>query len=89
HSGNDLVNDRVRTNAFSLAVDVKAIIAFMQEIYPNPTPKTQQLLHFLGALDRLTYTAGGMQNGLLESYFELKMADASENSLRSIFKLLH
>ncbi|HVW60875.1 MAG TPA: DUF4836 family protein [Puia sp.] len=89
HSSNDLVNDRVRTNAFSLAVDVKAIIAFMQEIYPNPTPKTQQLLHFLGALDRLTYTAGDMQNGLLESYFELKMADASENSLRSIFKLLH
>lgn len=89
HSSNDLVNDRVRTNTFSLAVDVKAIIAFMQAIYPNPTPKTQQLLHFLGALDRLTYTAGGMQDGLLESYFELKMADASENSLRGIFKLLH
>jgi hypothetical protein len=70
-------------------VDVKAIIGFMQATYPTPSPKTQQFLHFLGALDRLTYTAGGMQDRQLESYFELKMADASENSLRSIFKLLH
>jgi len=85
----DLVNERVRTNMFSLVVDVKAIIAFIQSGNANPTPKTQQALHFLNALDRLTYTAGGMQNGRLESYFELKMADASENSLRSIFKLLH
>ncbi len=89
NSGSDLINDRVRTNMFSLAVDVKAIKDFMQAIYPTPTSKTQQVLHFLGAIDRLTYTAGGLQNGQLESYFELKMADASENSLRSIFKLLH
>jgi hypothetical protein len=85
----DLITDRVRSNAFSLAVDAKAITAFIRSIYPDPPPKMQQILHFLSALDRLTYTAGGYQNGQLESYFELKMADASENSLRSIFKLMH
>lgn len=85
----DLVSDRVRTNAFSLAVDLKAITAFIQSADNSSSPKTQQMLHFLTALDRLTYTAGGFQNDQLESYFELKMADASENSLRTIFKLLH
>jgi hypothetical protein len=85
----DLITDRVRSNAFSLAVDAKAITAYIQSLYPDPPPKMQQILHFLTALDRLTYTAGGFENGQLESYFELKMADASENSLRSIFKLLH
>lgn len=84
----DLINDRVRNNLFSLVVDIKAITAFIQS-EPTPSPKTQQALHFLGALDRVTFAGGGFHNGILESSFELKMADASENSLRSIFKLLH
>jgi len=85
----DLVTDRVRSNLFSLAVDVKAISRFIEGSAGTPTPKQQQMLHFLGALDRLTITTGGFQDGKLTSYFELKMADASENSLRSLIKLLH
>jgi hypothetical protein len=87
----DMVTDRIRTNTFSVAIDAKAIAGLLKASAPpeGSSAKTQQMLHFIDALDRLTVTAGGIQNGVLESYFELKMADASENSLRSIFKLMH
>jgi hypothetical protein len=85
----DLVSDRVRSNLFSLAVDIQAIYKFVQGGASTPTPKQQQMLHFLGALDKLTVATGGYQDGKLDSYFELKMVDASENSLRSLIKLLH
>jgi hypothetical protein len=85
----DLIDDRVRTNLFSLVVDLKAVMAFMRSTNADASPKTQQAMHFLGVLDRVTIAGGGFQNGVLESTFEFKLADASENSLRSIFKLLH
>jgi len=85
-----IVDDRVRNNAFSLVLDVKAISGLIaQANHGEPSKKTQQALHFLSALDRLTYAAGNYQNGQSNYYFELKMTNSSENSLRSLFNLLH
>jgi len=85
----NLVDDRVRNNAFSLVVDIKAISDMIKASDPGSNQKTQQMLHFLSALDRVTYAAGNYQNGQTEYNFEIKMADASENSLRSLLKLIH
>ena len=78
-------------NDFILMADVvKAISGLIAEAnHGEPTKKTQQALHFLSALDRLTYAAGNYQNGQSDYYFELKMTNSSENSLRSLFNLLH
>jgi hypothetical protein len=84
-----MVDERVRDNAFSVVVDIKAISALIQSSEAEPSRKAQQALHFLSALDRLTYAAGNYKDGRTEYYFELKMADASQNSLRSLFNLLH
>jgi len=85
-----LISDPVRDNPFSLAIDVKAVAAYLQGMSSgDPSPKTQQLLHILNALDQVTFAGGGLKGTKVESYFELKMADPSENSLRSMFKLLH
>ncbi|MBN8856606.1 MAG: hypothetical protein BGO55_23850 [Sphingobacteriales bacterium 50-39] len=84
-----LVDDRIRNNAFSIVIDIKAISDLIKASNPNPTQKTQQMLHFVSALDRVTYAAGNYQNGQTEYNFEIKMADASENSLRSLLKLIH
>jgi len=37
----------------------------------------------------MTVTTGSYHNGILESNFELTMTDPSQNSLRSLFNLLH
>jgi len=86
----NLVDDRVRNNAFSIVVDIKAISDLIKASDPESNNrKTQQMLHFLSALDRVTYAAGNYQNGQTEYNFEIKMTDASENSLRSLLKLIH
>ena len=84
-----LVSDLVRNNAFSLVIDIKALSALIKASNANPSQKTQQMMHFISALDQVTYAAGNYQNGQTEYYFEIKMTDASENSLRSLFKLIH
>jgi hypothetical protein len=90
NSGNlHLVTDLVTRNPFSVVVDVKEVQGFMKSSDSAPSPKTQQALHFLSALDRLTWAGGSYQNGQTEYYFELKMTNESENSLRSLLKLLH
>jgi len=83
------VSDLVRNNAFSLVIDIKALSALIKASNANPSQKTQQMMHFISALDQVTYAAGNYQNGQTEYYFEIKMTDASENSLRSLFKLIH
>jgi len=85
-----LVSDHVAHAPFSIVVDIKAVAAYLQQAGGPPSGKTQQMLHFMNALDRLTIAGGQLVDGSKsETYVELKMADASENSLRSIFKLLH
>jgi hypothetical protein len=85
-----LVSDRVADAPVSIVVDIKAVAAYLKAASPESSSKTQQMLHFMNALDRLTIAGGRLVDGnKSETYFELKMADASENSLRSIFKLFH
>jgi len=86
----ELVSDHVANSPVSIVVDIKAVAAYLQGAGGPPSGKTQQMLHFMQALDRLTIAGGRLVDGTKsETYIELKMADASENSLRSIFKLLH
>ncbi|MDO6433223.1 DUF4836 family protein [Flavitalea sp. BT771] len=86
----ELVSDHVAGAPVSVVVDIKAVAAYLQGMSAQPSSKTQQMLHFMNALDRLTIAGGRLVDGTKsETYIELKMADASENSLRSIFKLLH
>jgi len=88
--GTELVSDHVANSPVSIVVDIKAVTAFLKAEGGPTTGKGQQMLHVINALDRLTITGGRLVDGTKsETYIELKMADASENSLRSIFKLLH
>jgi hypothetical protein len=84
-----LVDDHVRNNAFSIVVDIRAISDMLKASDPTPSQKSQQMLHFLSAVDRITYAAGNYQNGQTEYNFEMTMTNTSENSLRSLFNLLH
>jgi len=88
----NLVNDGVRNSVFSMVLDIKAVSAYLkasQRGDEGSSRKAQQILHFMSALDHMTVTTGSYHNGILESNFELTMTDPSQNSLRSLFNLLH
>ena len=84
----DFVNERMKNNPFTLYIDVKAVAGFLQAVMPEASGKNKQMLQFMQPLDKVIFTFGSMQNNEAESFFELKMTDASENSLKSLFNLM-
>jgi hypothetical protein len=90
HTGpaGDLLTDKMKSNSLNLVIDFRAV----QEYVGNPSgemsPKVKPFVGMLGALDKLIITRGSFRDNISVSHLELKMTDESENSLRTLVKLL-
>jgi len=83
----DFVTERLKDNPFSLYIDIKTLTSFIESIKGEAGEKNKKMLPFLQAFDKIIFTAGKVQGNEMESRIEVKMSDASENSLRTLFKL--
>ena len=84
----DLVTPQMRKYPYNLAIDFKTVAAFIRSMN-SQSPKLQQALHVLDGLDKFTVSMGALENNVMETSLEIKMADASSNSLVAIFNLFH
>jgi Domain of unknown function (DUF4836) len=84
-----LLSDDFRNNYFTLVVDIKALLAFLQSASAGnnqnqQSAKSQQMKAVLGQFDRFTITMGLRQGNEMTSSFEIKLADPSVNSLKML-----
>jgi len=84
-----LLSDDFRNNYFTLVVDIKALLAFLQSASAGNSQnqqsgKAQQMQAVLGQFDRFTVTLGLRQGNQMTSSFEIKLADPSVNSLKML-----
>jgi hypothetical protein len=84
----DFVPAAMKENPFGLLIDFKTLADFLGHISSQPAGKDKKMLDILNALDTMIIT-GGMKNGAAETFFELKMTDQGENSLKTLVKLMH
>jgi hypothetical protein len=83
-----LESDEVRNAAVALAVDVKAIGAWLGPSFGNASGKGQQAKIILDLFDQVIFTAGQPHGKEIETLFEIRMSDQQQNSLTTISKLI-
>jgi hypothetical protein len=84
-----LLSDDFRNNYFTVVVDIKALLAFLQSASAGNnnnqrSAKAQQMKAVLGQFDRFTVTLGLRHGNEMTSSFEIKLADPSVNSLKML-----
>jgi len=84
-----LLSDDFRNNYFTLVIDIKALLAFLQSASAGnnqnqQSAKAQEMKAVLGQFDRFTITMGLRQGNDMTSSFEIKLADPSVNSLKML-----
>jgi hypothetical protein len=85
----DFIPARMKDSPFSLFIDVKTLMGFLQGMNRGePSEKDKKIMNALNKLDAFILTGGAIQDGKVETYMELKMTDPSENSLRSLIKMI-
>ncbi len=85
----DFIPSRVKDSPFSLFVDLKTVMGYLQGMNRGePSEKDKKMMNVLNKLDAFTFTGGAIQDGKVETYMELKMTGSSENSLRSLIKMI-
>lgn len=80
-----LLSDDFRNNYLTLVIDIKAVLAFLQNSPKgnNQQPaKAQQMKAILGQFDRFTVTLGLRHGNEMTSSFEIRLTDPSVNSLK-------
>lgn len=80
-----LLSDDFRNNYFTLVVDIKAVLAFVQSASAGDSQqsgKVQQMQAILSQFDRFTLTLGFRHKNEMTSSFEIRLADPSVNSLK-------
>jgi hypothetical protein len=85
--GSRLVSDAVSDNPFAVAIDLKALTAFLRPVL-SASPKSQQAVSILELFDQLTLATGRVQGNTMESYVELRMTDQQQNSLKTLIQLV-
>lgn len=85
-----LVSDEFRSAPIAVAIDIKAISAYMAPVFggPNATAKNKQVQMVLGLFDQLLFTTAKTHGREMETLFEIKMADSRQNSLTTICQLI-
>lgn len=89
HRSTDLVTPAMARNPYNIVFDCKAIATYVRGMSIGSSAKAQQILHILDAFDKLSFSMGAMDGNVMSSVFELKMADASTNSLKALFNIFH
>jgi|GEM_PF-730939 len=84
----DFVTQAMKDNPSSIYLDFRSVAAFLKSMSAEPSEKDRQMIHILQSFDQLIFTIGALKDNKSESMVELKMTDPSENSLRSLYKLL-
>jgi hypothetical protein len=82
-----LVTAEVRSSPFALAIDIKAIAAYLQPVL-SASAKDKQLLTLLNLFDQITFTTARMQGKEMESLVEIKMTDQQQNSLSTLMQIV-
>jgi hypothetical protein len=84
-----LVSEEVRSAPLAIAVDLKAIVTYLQPMFgENASAKAKQTQLLLSLFDQLVFTTGKTHGHELETVFEIRMADPQQNSLVTIMQLL-
>ncbi len=82
-----LVTDKMKNSPFNIVLNIKTLTDFLSKSGSAPSAKNKSLEDVLKMIDKLMISGGSYNNGAVESYIELKMTDASENSLRTLLKI--
>ena len=85
----DFVTTGMKENPVSLLIDFKTMADFVHHMSSQPSGKEKKIQDILDSLDTMIFTGGVMKNGMLETFFELKMTNQKENSLKTLISLMH
>lgn len=84
----DFIPALVKDNPFSLLIDMKTVGAMIQQMSHGQTSeKDKKIFHAFDVLDQFILAGGAVKDGKVETTFELKLTDTSENSLHTLIKL--
>jgi hypothetical protein len=87
----DFIPARVKDNPFSLYIDLKNVVSAFHDMMSKgkePSEKDKKVIDIINKLDAFTLTGGAIQDGKVETYMELKLTDASANSLNTLIKMM-
>ena len=84
----DFIPALVKDNPFSILIDVKTVMNFLQSMSKaDNSEKNKKIMHAISQLETLIIAGGSVQDGRVQSTFELKLTDSSENSLKALVKM--
>lgn len=86
----DFIPARVKDSPFSLYIDLKNVISTFQDMSKGKelSEKDKKMVDAVDKLDAFTLTGGAIRDGKVETYLELKLSDASANSLNTLIKMM-
>ncbi|HZE83588.1 MAG TPA: DUF4836 family protein [Puia sp.] len=84
----DFLTEEMKRNTFNLMIDFRTLADFFHHMSAQPSGKDKKMFDILDALDKLVITAG-VKDGRTETYFELKLMDQGQNSLKTLVQLMH
>ena len=83
-----LESEEVRSAPVAIAIDIKALGAWIGPSLAGGSAKDQQAKIIFDIFDQLVFTVGRPRGKEVETLFEIKMADQQQNSLTTISKLI-
>ena len=85
-----LVSDAFRSAPIAVAVDIKAISAYLAPVFndPNVSAKNKQTQVILSLFDQVLFATARARDREMETLFEIKMTDSRQNSLTTISQLI-
>ena len=85
-----LVSEEFRSAPIAVAIDIKAISAYMAPVFndPNVSAKNKQAQVILSLFDQVLFATAKTHDREMETLFEIKMADSHQNSLTTISQLI-
>ncbi len=89
-SASRLLSDRARATPFSFGIDVQTGADYLSQIMMKGdtlSAKDQQVIAIIRRFDTISLAAGNINDGQIESYFEIKMTDANTNALTTIINI--
>jgi hypothetical protein len=85
----DFIPADMKNNPVMLLIDFKTLADFAHHMANQPAGKDKKIVDILDALDTLIFTSSSVKDGSSGTFFELKMTDQKNNSLKTLAGLLH
>ncbi|HWK02092.1 MAG TPA: DUF4836 family protein [Puia sp.] len=85
----DFIPGLVKDNPFSLMLDLKTVMSFVKSMDKGGSSdeKKKKIMQAMDQLDLFTLAGGAVKDGRVESTFELKLTNTSENSLHTLIRM--